>query len=142
MHGATAHDGATIGPFAYLRPQAVLGEKAKAGTFVEIKNANVGAGAKVPHLSYIGDADIGEGANIGAGSITANYDGRAKHRTTIGARVRVSVDTAFVAPVTVGDDAYTAAGSVITEDVPAGALGIARQRQRNIEGYAERKREG
>ena len=142
VDGATAHDGATVGPFAYLRPRAVLREGAKAGTFVEVKNATVGPGAKVPHLSYIGDADIGEGTNIGAGTITANYDGRSKHRTTIGARVRVSVDTAFVAPVTVGDDAYTAAGSVITEDIPAGALGVARQRQRNIEGYAERKREG
>ena len=142
VDGATALDGATVGPFAYLRPRAVLREGAKAGTFVEVKNATVGPGAKVPHLSYIGDADIGEGTNIGAGTITANYDGRAKHRTTIGARVRVSVDTAFVAPVTVGDDAYTAAGSVITNDIPAGALGVARQRQRNIEGYAERKREG
>ena len=109
---------------------------------MEIKNSVVGPGAKVPHLSYLGDADVGEGANIGAGTITANYDGRAKHRTTIGARARVSVDTALVAPVTVGDDAYTAAGSVITEDIPPGALGVARQRQRNIEGYAERKREG
>jgi bifunctional UDP-N-acetylglucosamine pyrophosphorylase / glucosamine-1-phosphate N-acetyltransferase len=142
VDGATAEDGATVGPFAYLRPGAELRQDAKAGTFVEIKNAVVGPGAKVPHLSYIGDADIGEQANIGAGTITANYDGRAKHRTTIGARVRVSVDTAFVAPVTVGDDAYTAAGSVITQDIPAGALGVARQRQRNIEGYAERKREG
>jgi bifunctional UDP-N-acetylglucosamine pyrophosphorylase / glucosamine-1-phosphate N-acetyltransferase len=108
---------------------------------VEIKNSTVGAGSKVPHLSYVGDADIGEQSNLGAGTITANYDGRHKHRTTIGDRVRVSVDTALVAPVTVGDDAYTAAGSVITDDVPPGALGIARQRQTNIEGYAERKRE-
>jgi bifunctional UDP-N-acetylglucosamine pyrophosphorylase/glucosamine-1-phosphate N-acetyltransferase len=141
LEGATAADGATVGPFAYLRPKAVLRERAKAGTFVEIKNSTVGAGSKVPHLSYLGDADIGEGSNIGAGTITANYDGRHKHRTTIGNRVRVSVDTAFVAPVTVGDDAYTAAGSVITDDVPPGALGVARQRQKNIEGYAERRRE-
>jgi bifunctional UDP-N-acetylglucosamine pyrophosphorylase/glucosamine-1-phosphate N-acetyltransferase len=141
VEGATAADGATIGPFAYLRPKAVLRENAKAGTFVEIKNSTIGAGSKVPHLSYVGDADIGEGSNIGAGTITANYDGRNKHRTTIGNRVRVSVDTAFVAPVTIGDDAYTAAGSVITDDVPPGALGIARQRQKNIEGYAERKQE-
>jgi bifunctional UDP-N-acetylglucosamine pyrophosphorylase/glucosamine-1-phosphate N-acetyltransferase len=140
VEGATAADGVTIGPFAYLRPKAVLRENAKAGTFVEIKNSTVGAGSKVPHLSYVGDADIGEESNIGAGSITANYDGRHKHRTTIGSRVRVSVDTAFVAPVTIGDDAYTAAGSVITDDVPPGALGVARQRQTNIEGYAERKR--
>ena len=141
LDGATASDGATVGPFAYLRPRAVLLEDAKVGTFVEVKNSTVGPGSKVPHLSYIGDADIGAGSNIGAGTITANYDGRAKHRTTIGDRVRVSVDTAFVAPVTVGDDAYTAAGSVITDDVPPGALGVARQRQRNIEGYADRKRE-
>jgi bifunctional UDP-N-acetylglucosamine pyrophosphorylase/glucosamine-1-phosphate N-acetyltransferase len=137
--GATLHDGARVGPFAYLRPGAVLREGAKAGTFVEIKNADVGAGAKVPHLSYVGDADVGEGSNLGAGTITANYDGRAKHRTTIGARVRSSVHVSFVAPVTVGDDAYTGAGSVITDDVPDGALGIARPRQTNIEGYAGRK---
>ncbi len=131
-------DRTLVGPFAYLRPGAVLHEGAKAGTFVEIKNSTIGAGTKVPHLSYIGDADVGEGTNIGAGNITANYDGRTKHRTTIGARVHTSVDTAFVAPVTVGDDAYTGAGSVITDDVPPGALGIARERQRNVEGYAER----
>jgi bifunctional UDP-N-acetylglucosamine pyrophosphorylase / glucosamine-1-phosphate N-acetyltransferase len=141
IHGASAAAGVTIGPFAYLRPDAVLREKAKAGTFVEIKNSTIGAGSKVPHLSYVGDADIGEGTNLGAGTITANYDGRRKHRTTIGDRVRVSVDTSFVAPVTVGDDAYTAAGSVITDDVPPGALGVARQRQTNIEGYADRRRE-
>jgi bifunctional UDP-N-acetylglucosamine pyrophosphorylase / glucosamine-1-phosphate N-acetyltransferase len=141
VHGATAADGVTIGPFAYLRPQAVLRENAKAGTFVEIKNSTVGAGSKVPHLSYVGDADIGERTNLGAGTITANYDGRRKHRTTIGDGVRVSVHTSLVAPVTVGDDAYTAAGSVITDDVPPGALGIARPRQTNIEGYADRKRE-
>jgi bifunctional UDP-N-acetylglucosamine pyrophosphorylase/glucosamine-1-phosphate N-acetyltransferase len=141
LEGATAADRVTIGPFAYLRPKAVLQENAKAGTFVEIKNSNIGAGSKVPHLSYVGDTDIGEGSNLGAGTITANYDGREKHRTTIGSRVRISVDTALVAPVTVGDDAYTAAGSVITEDVPPGALGVARQRQTNVEGYAERRRE-
>jgi bifunctional UDP-N-acetylglucosamine pyrophosphorylase/glucosamine-1-phosphate N-acetyltransferase len=141
LHGATAADGVSIGPFAYLRPKAVLRENAKAGTFVEIKNSTVGAGSKIPHLSYVGDADIGERSNLGAGTITANYDGRTKHRTTIGHRVRISVDTSLVAPVTVGDDAYTAAGSVITDDVPPGALGVARQRQTNIEGYAERKRE-
>jgi bifunctional UDP-N-acetylglucosamine pyrophosphorylase / glucosamine-1-phosphate N-acetyltransferase len=133
-------DGVAVGPFAYLRPGADLREGAKAGTFVEIKNSVVGAGSKVPHLSYVGDTDIGEGSNLGAGTITANYDGRRKHRTTIGDRVRISVDTALVAPVTVGDDAYTGAGSVITTDVPPGALGIARERQRNIEGYAERNR--
>ena len=136
---ARVDDGATVGPFAYLRPAAHLHAKAKAGTFVEIKNSEIGEGSKVPHLSYIGDADIGPGTNIGAGNITANYDGRNKHRTTIGANVKTSVDTAFVAPVTVGDDAYTAAGSVITDDIPARALGVARARQTNIEGYADRK---
>ena len=129
----------SVGPFAYLRPGAVLSEGAKAGTFVEIKNSNIGPGTKVPHLSYIGDTDIGEKSNIGAGTITANYDGYRKHRTTIGARVRVSVDTAFVAPVSVGDDAYTAAGSVITKDVAPGALGVARSRQQNLEGYAAQR---
>jgi bifunctional UDP-N-acetylglucosamine pyrophosphorylase/glucosamine-1-phosphate N-acetyltransferase len=138
LERARVHAKTSVGPFAYLRPDAVLQEGAKAGTFVEIKNSNIGRGSKVPHLSYIGDADVGEGTNIGAGNITANYDGREKHRTTIGDRVRASVDTMYVAPVTVGDDAYTAAGSVITEDVPDGALGIARQRQTNIEGYAAR----
>jgi bifunctional UDP-N-acetylglucosamine pyrophosphorylase/glucosamine-1-phosphate N-acetyltransferase len=113
----------------------------KAGTFVEIKNSEVGAGSKVPQLSYIGDAEIGEDTNLGAATITANYDGARKHRTTIGDRVKTSVDTTLVAPVTVGDDAYTAAGSVITKDVPPGALGVARARQENIEGYADRRKE-
>ena len=139
--GARIDDGATVGPFAYLRPNAHLHPKAKAGTFVEIKNSEIGAGTKVPHLSYIGDADVGEGTNIGAGNITANYDGVNKHRTTIGASVKTSVDTAFVAPVNVGDGAYTGAGSVITEDVPPGALGIARARQSNVEGYADRRKQ-
>jgi bifunctional UDP-N-acetylglucosamine pyrophosphorylase/glucosamine-1-phosphate N-acetyltransferase len=132
-------EGASVGPFAYLRPDALLREGAKVGTFVEVKNSDIGAGAKVPHLSYVGDADIGEQTNLGAGSITANYDGTHKHRTTIGARVHGGVDTAFVAPVTIGDDAWTAAGSVITSDVPAGALAIARARQRNVERYGERR---
>jgi bifunctional UDP-N-acetylglucosamine pyrophosphorylase/glucosamine-1-phosphate N-acetyltransferase len=130
-----------VGPFAYLRPGAVLCAGVKAGTFVEIKNSRIGAGTKIPHLSYIGDADVGEGTNLGAATITANYDGSRKHRTTIGDRVKTSVDTTLVAPVTVGDDAYTGAGSVITKDVPPGALGIARERQRNIEGYTERRRD-
>jgi bifunctional UDP-N-acetylglucosamine pyrophosphorylase/glucosamine-1-phosphate N-acetyltransferase len=132
------HDGASVGPFAYLRPGARLREGAKAGTFVEVKNADIGAGTKVPHLSYIGDADVGPRTNLGAGTITANYDGRAKHRTTIGSGVRGGVDTMFVAPVTVGDGAWTAAGSVVTEDVPEGALAIGRARQINVEGYASR----
>ena len=139
LTGARVDDGATVGPFAYLRPDAHLHERAKAGTFVEIKNSEIGAGTKVPHLSYIGDADIGEGTNIGAGNITANYDGRNKHRTTIGSNVKTSVDTTFVAPVTVGDRAYTGAGTVVTLDVPPGALAISRGRQKNIEGYADRK---
>lgn len=133
-------DGASVGPFGYLRPGAVLREGAKVGAFVEIKNSDIGAAAKVPHLSYIGDADVGERTNLGAGSITANYDGREKHRTKIGKRVKGGVDTSFVAPVTVGDDASTAAGSVVTEDVPEGALAVARARQSNVEGYAERQR--
>ncbi len=137
--GATCHDGVSVGPFAYLRPGAVLREKAKAGTFVEIKNSDIGPGAKVPHLSYVGDADVGEATNLGAGTITANYDGQAKHRTSIGAGVRSAVHVSFVAPVRVGDGAWTAAGSVITQDVPGGALGVARARQRNVEGYAARK---
>ena len=135
-----ARDNATIGPFAYLRPGTLLRERAKAGTFVEIKNSDIGEGTKVPHLSYLGDADVGPGTNIGAANVTANYDGVNKHRTTIGANVHTSVDTTFVAPVTVGDDATTGANSAITDDVPPGALAIARPRQTNIEGYAERKR--
>jgi bifunctional UDP-N-acetylglucosamine pyrophosphorylase/glucosamine-1-phosphate N-acetyltransferase len=132
-------DGASVGPFAYLRPGTVVRERAKVGTFVEVKNSDVGEGAKVPHLSYLGDADVGEGSNLGAGTITANYDGLRKHRTTIGRNVHGGVDTSFVAPVEVGDDAWTAAGSVIVNDVPPGALGVARQRQRNVEGYDERR---
>jgi bifunctional UDP-N-acetylglucosamine pyrophosphorylase / glucosamine-1-phosphate N-acetyltransferase len=132
-------DGCAIGPFAYLRPQARLAEGAKAGAFVEIKNSQVGPGAKVPHLSYIGDADVGADANIGAGTITANWDGFRKHRTVIGEHVRIGVDTALVAPVNVGDGAYTGAGSVISEDVPPGSLAITRGEQQHIEGYAEKK---
>jgi bifunctional UDP-N-acetylglucosamine pyrophosphorylase/glucosamine-1-phosphate N-acetyltransferase len=134
------HDGATVGPFASLRPGTVLRANAKAGTFVELKNSDVGEGTKVPHLSYLGDADVGPGTNIGASNVTANYDGVKKHRTRIGAGVKTSVDTTFVAPVEVGDRAWTAAGSVITEDVPDGALGVARARQTNVEGYDERRR--
>jgi bifunctional UDP-N-acetylglucosamine pyrophosphorylase/glucosamine-1-phosphate N-acetyltransferase len=141
LHEATVQEGATVGPFAYLRPGATLREGSKVGTFVEVKNSDIGPGAKIPHLSYIGDADVGEGSNLGAGTITANYDGRTKHRTKIGRRVKGGVNTALVAPVTVGDDAYTAAGSTITEDVPPGALAVGRARQQNIEGFAERRRE-
>ena len=138
---AVVGDRVSVGPFAYLRPGAVLRDGAKAGTFVEIKNSNIGAGSKVPHLSYIGDTDIGEASNIGAGTITANYDGYRKHRTTIGSKVKLSVDTALIAPVRIGDEAYTAAGSVISQDVPDGALGVARSRQENIAGYAERRKQ-
>jgi bifunctional UDP-N-acetylglucosamine pyrophosphorylase/glucosamine-1-phosphate N-acetyltransferase len=132
-------DGVSVGPFGYLRPGTVLRSGSKVGTFVEVKNSDVGPAARIPHLSYIGDADVGEGTNLGAATITANYDGRAKHRTRVGQRVRTGVDTTLVAPVSIGDDAYTGAGSVIVEDVPPGALGIARERQRNIDGYAERR---
>ena len=138
---ATVEDQASVGPFAYLRPAASIGAGAKIGTFVEVKNTRMGEGAKAPHLSYLGDADIGDGANLGAGTITANYDGRNKHRTTIGRSAKTGVHTALVAPVDVGAEAYTGAGSVITEDVPDGALGISRPEQKNVEGYAQRARE-
>ncbi len=133
--GAELGEGAQAGPFAYLRPASRLEPGARVGTYVELKNTTLGAGAKVPHLSYVGDATVGEGTNIGAGNITANYDGFRKHSTRIGARVRTGSDCVFVAPVTVGDDAMTGAGSIITDDVPDGALGIARARQSVIEGF-------
>jgi bifunctional UDP-N-acetylglucosamine pyrophosphorylase/glucosamine-1-phosphate N-acetyltransferase len=141
-----AHIGAraVVGPFCYLRPGAVLGESSKAGTFVEIKNSRIGDRTKVPHLSYIGDADIGEDTNIGAGAITANLPlkpGSPKHRTTIGSNVRTGIHNGFVAPIEIGDGAWIAAGSVITKDVPAEALAFARPRQENKEGYAARERE-
>jgi bifunctional UDP-N-acetylglucosamine pyrophosphorylase/glucosamine-1-phosphate N-acetyltransferase len=135
--------GAEIGPFAYIRPGSEIGEGAKIGTFVEVKNARIGARTKVPHLSYIGDADVGEDTNIAAGNITANYRpelGKGKQRTTIGRNVRTGVDNAFVAPVSIGDNAWVAAGSVVTDDVPADALAIARARQETKEGYARGKR--
>ena len=141
LQDCEVEDGASIGPFAYLRPGTVVREGAKIGTFVEAKNSDIGAGTKVPHLTYLGDADVGEGSNIAAGNITANYDGFDKHRTVIGKRVKTGVDTSFVAPVRVGDGAYTGAGSVISEDVPDGALGISRPEQENVEGYAQRKEE-
>jgi bifunctional UDP-N-acetylglucosamine pyrophosphorylase/glucosamine-1-phosphate N-acetyltransferase len=133
--------GANIGPFAYLRPGTTIQEGAKVGTFVEVKNSDIGPGAKVPHLSYIGDADVGEKANLGASTITANYDGRRKHRTKLGKSVKTGVHTSLIAPVDVGDQAYTGAGSTINEDVPPGALGVARAKQRNIEGYSDRVEE-
>ena len=140
--GAEVGAGATVGPYSFLRPGTKLGAKSKAGAFVEVKNSTVGAGSKVPHLSYVGDADIGEGSNIGAATIVVNYDGVHKHRTVVGDHARVGSDTMLVAPVTIGDGAYTAAGSVITADVPAGALAVARGQQRNVEGWVERKRPG
>jgi bifunctional UDP-N-acetylglucosamine pyrophosphorylase / glucosamine-1-phosphate N-acetyltransferase len=132
-------DGCAVGPFSYLRPGARLHTGAKAGAFVEIKNSEIGEGAKVPHLSYVGDSDVGAGANVGAGAITANYDGQRKHRTKIGEGARIAVNNSLVAPVTVGDGAYTGAGAVIRRDVPEGALGVTDADQRNIEGYAESK---
>jgi bifunctional UDP-N-acetylglucosamine pyrophosphorylase/glucosamine-1-phosphate N-acetyltransferase len=133
---------ASVGPYAYLRPGAKLGKKAKAGTYVEMKNAAIGEGTKVPHLSYVGDATIGEYTNIGAASVFVNYDGEVKHHTTIGSYCKTGSDNMFVAPVVVGDGAYTAAGSVITKDVPAGSLAVARGQQRNIDGWVARKRPG
>ncbi|MFF5235112.1 bifunctional UDP-N-acetylglucosamine diphosphorylase/glucosamine-1-phosphate N-acetyltransferase GlmU [Dactylosporangium sp. NPDC000521] len=133
---------ASVGPFAYLRPGTRLGRKSKVGTFVETKAADIGDGAKVPHLSYVGDAEIGEGTNIGAATVFVNYDGVQKRRSVIGAHARTGADNMFVAPVHVGDGAYTAAGSVIVKDVPPGALGVSRAHQRNIEGWVERKRAG
>ncbi|MFB6617753.1 bifunctional UDP-N-acetylglucosamine diphosphorylase/glucosamine-1-phosphate N-acetyltransferase GlmU [Streptomyces sp. NPDC085524] len=140
--GAVIGAQATVGPFAYLRPGTNLGAKAKAGTYVEMKNATIGEGTKVPHLSYVGDATIGEYSNIGAASVFVNYDGEHKHHTTVGSHCKTGSDNMFVAPVTIGDGAYTAAGSVITKDVPPGALAVARGQQRNIEGWVARKRPG
>jgi bifunctional UDP-N-acetylglucosamine pyrophosphorylase/glucosamine-1-phosphate N-acetyltransferase len=141
VDGATIEDGVSVGPFAYLRPGTRLRANAKVGTFVEVKNSDIGEGTKVPHLSYIGDADVGPDSNLGAATITANYDSKSKtkSRTTIGAGVKTSVDTTLVSPVSLGDGAYTAAGSVVTQDVPARALAVARARQRNVEGYADRE---
>ncbi|MFE7623214.1 bifunctional UDP-N-acetylglucosamine diphosphorylase/glucosamine-1-phosphate N-acetyltransferase GlmU [Streptomyces sp. NPDC057509] len=140
--GAEVGPGALVGPYAYLRKGTKLGPKAKAGTYVEMKNATIGEGTKVPHLSYVGDATIGDHTNIGAASVFVNYDGVAKHHTTIGSHCRTGSDNMFVAPVTVGDGVYTAAGSVITKDVPSGSLAVARGQQRNIEGWVARKRPG
>ncbi|WKX72251.1 bifunctional UDP-N-acetylglucosamine diphosphorylase/glucosamine-1-phosphate N-acetyltransferase GlmU [Streptomyces sp. XD-27] len=139
---AVVGPGASVGPYAYLRPGTKLGAKAKAGTYVEMKNAEIGEGTKVPHLSYVGDATIGEYTNIGAASVFVNYDGEAKHHTTVGSHCKTGSDNMFVAPVTIGDGAYTAAGSVITKDVPPGSLAVARGQQRNIEGWVARKRPG
>jgi bifunctional UDP-N-acetylglucosamine pyrophosphorylase/glucosamine-1-phosphate N-acetyltransferase len=139
-----AHIGvrAQVGPFSYLRPGSELHKFAKVGAYVEVKNAIIGAGSKVPHLSYVGDATIGEGSNIGAATIFVNYDGVTKHHTVVGDAVRIGSDSMLVAPVTIGDGAYTAAGSVITEDVPAGSMAVGRAKQRNILGWVRMKRAG
>ncbi|MEV7131175.1 bifunctional UDP-N-acetylglucosamine diphosphorylase/glucosamine-1-phosphate N-acetyltransferase GlmU [Streptomyces sp. NPDC093260] len=140
--GAVVGPEASVGPYAYLRPGTRLGPKSKVGTYVETKNARIGEGTKVPHLSYVGDATIGEYTNIGAASVFVNYDGQDKHHTTVGSHCRTGSDNMFVAPVTIGDGAYTAAGSVITKNVPPGSLAVARGQQRNIEGWVARKRPG
>ncbi len=134
--------GANVGPYTYLRPGTVIGDSGRAGAFVEMKNAQLGEGSKVPHLSYVGDATIGAGTNIGAGTIFVNYDGVEKNHTTVGDHVRVGSDTMLIAPVVIGDGAYTAAGSVITDDVPAGSMAVGRSRQRNILDWVLRKRPG
>ena len=143
-HGelAVVGESATVGPFAYLRPGTQLGTQGKIGTFVETKNAVIGDGAKVPHLSYVGDAEIGEGTNIGAGTIFANYDGVAKHRTTVGRHAKTGSNNTFVAPVAIGDGAGTAGGTVVRRDVPPGALAVSSAPQRNLEGWVESRRAG
>ncbi|APT93754.1 bifunctional N-acetylglucosamine-1-phosphate uridyltransferase/glucosamine-1-phosphate acetyltransferase [Corynebacterium phocae] len=133
---------ATIGPFTYIRPGTVLAAETKLGAFVEAKNAQIGTGSKVPHLTYIGDATVGEHSNIGASSVFVNYDGINKHHTTIGSHVRTGSDTMFIAPVTVGDGAYSGAGTVIKDDVPPGALAVSGGKQRNIEGWVAKRRPG
>jgi bifunctional UDP-N-acetylglucosamine pyrophosphorylase / glucosamine-1-phosphate N-acetyltransferase len=142
LHDTVAEHCATVGPYTYLRPGTVLGSGAKAGGFVEMKNATLGKNAKVPHLSYVGDATIGEGTNIGAATVFVNYDGQEKHHTTVGNQVRIGSDTMLVAPLVIGDGAYTAAGSVITQDVPAGAMAVGRARQSNILDWVLRRRPG
>ena len=131
-----------MGPFSFIRPGTHLAANSKVGAYVEIKSSTIGEGSKVPHLTYVGDATIGKGTNIGAATIFVNYDGVEKHQTVVGDHVRVGSDTMLVAPVTIGDGAYTAAGSIITEDVPAGAIGVARAKQRNVLGWVLRRRSG
>jgi bifunctional UDP-N-acetylglucosamine pyrophosphorylase/glucosamine-1-phosphate N-acetyltransferase len=140
--GAVIGAGATVGPFSFLRPGTVLGADGKIGAFVETKNARIGDGSKVPHLSYVGDATIGRSSNIGAATVFVNYDGVHKHHTLVGDHVRIGSDTMLVAPLTIGDGAYTAAGSVITEDVPPGSMAVARGRQHNVQGWVGRRRAG
>lgn len=140
--GARIGAGASVGPFSYLRPGTDLGAGGKVGAYVEVKGSSIGPGAKVPHLSYVGDAQIGAGANVGAGTIVANYDGVAKHRTVVGDHAFVGSDSVLVAPLTIGDGAYTGAGSTIVDDVPPGAMGVARGRQRTVAGWTARRRPG
>ncbi len=140
--GAIIGPGATVGPFSYLRPGTNLGRDGKIGAFVETKNAQIGRGSKVPHLSYVGDATVGEESNVGAATIFVNYDGVTKHHTTVGDHVRIGSDNTLIAPVTIGDGAYTGAGAIIRHDVPAGALGMNSAPQQTIEGWVERRRPG
>jgi bifunctional UDP-N-acetylglucosamine pyrophosphorylase/glucosamine-1-phosphate N-acetyltransferase len=140
--GAVIGAGASVGPFAYLRPGTVLAERGKIGTFVETKKARIAEGAKVPHLTYVGDADVGEGANIGAGTIFANYDGQAKHHTTVGAHAKTGANNTFVAPVRIGEGAVTGGGTVVRRDVPPGALAVSTGAQRHVEGWVQRRRPG
>lgn len=140
LEDSTIADAAQIGPFAHLRPGSEIGENARVGNFVETKKARLGKGAKANHLTYIGDAEIGEDTNIGAGTITCNYDGVNKYKTTIGKGAFIGSDSTLVAPITVGDGAYVGAGSCITKDVPADALAVSRTKQANIEGWAAARR--
>ena len=138
--GASIANDATVGPFTHLRPEVSIGEHAKVGNFVEMKNTVLGAGSKAMHLSYLGDAVIGSNVNVGAGTITCNYDGARKHQTTIEDGAFIGSDTQLIAPVTVGEGAYVGTGTTIREDVPAGALAVSAGKQRNIEGWVEQKK--
>ncbi len=133
-------DGCEIGPYTHIRPHCVVGAGSKIGAFVQLKNCNLGKGTKMAHLTYVGDADVGEDCNFGCGVVTCNYDGKHKFRTTIGSHAFIGCNTNLVAPVTVGDGAYTAAGSTITHEVPADALAVAREKQKNLEGWAAKRR--
>ena len=141
LHQVTVEAGSTVGPFAHLRNQAHIGERCRIGNFVEVKGSTFGNGAKASHLSYVGDASVGAGANIGAGTITCNYDGVRKHRTTIGEGAFIGSNSTLVAPLEIGAHAYTAAGSTVTEDVPEGALALGRARQVLKSGWASRRKE-
>jgi bifunctional UDP-N-acetylglucosamine pyrophosphorylase/glucosamine-1-phosphate N-acetyltransferase len=140
VRGAVIGYNAQVGPYTFLREGSELATGVRVGAYVEVKNSSIGEGSKVPHLSYVGDATIGRESNIGAATVFVNYDGVEKHRSEVGDHVRIGSDTMLVAPVTIGDGAYTAAGSVITEDVPAGAMGVARSKQRNVLGWVMRRR--